>query len=104
MTVPALRCEGITLALTGKWLRKAVIQDQEYAEAELLDPELCIKKLKEHRSHGLRADIFTFTQKLPATRPRFSYPMEWDSVAAARTSSFKEWWEKFLEFEQKLQI
>lgn len=94
VTVPALKCEGITLALTGRWLREAVIQDEEYAEAELLDPELCIKKLKEHRPYGLRADIFTFAQRLPATRPRFFYPMEWDSVAAARTSSFKEWWEK----------
>jgi len=41
----------------------------------------------------LNADIFTFTQKLPATRPKYSYPMEWESIAAIHVVSFKQWWE-----------
>lgn len=93
VTVPAVEFNGYTIAFTGKWLKVAVIHDEDFLEAELEDPELCAKRLKEQRSHGLRADIFTFTQKIPATLPKFSYPMEWDSVAAVRTTSFKEWWE-----------
>jgi hypothetical protein len=94
VTVPAVEASGHTLAITGKWLKVAKIRDEDYMETELQDPELCIKGLKEQRSRRLRADIFTFTQKLPATLPRFSYPMEWESVAAVCTTSFKEWWEK----------
>ena len=41
----------------------------------------------------MKADIFSFTQKLPATRPKYSYPMESESIAAISLISFKEWWE-----------
>jgi hypothetical protein len=92
-TVPAVEVNGNTIALTGKWLKLAVIHEEDYLETELQDPEVCIRKLKEQQSRRYRADIFTFTQKLPATLPRFSYSMEWESIAAVRTASFKEWWE-----------
>lgn len=91
--VPAVEFDGRTIAVKGKRLKLAVIRDEDFLEGELRNPELCVKFLKEQRARGLRADIFTFAQKLPATPPRFSYPMEWESVAAARTTSFKAWWD-----------
>ena len=72
----------------------AVIHDEDFLETELQNPELCVKFLKEQRSRGFHADIFTFAQKIPSVTPRFSYPMELESVAAVRTTSFKAWWEK----------
>jgi hypothetical protein len=93
-TVPAVQVGGSTIALTGRWLKLASVREEDYQETEVQDPEACVKKLKEQRSRRLRADIFTFAQKPPATRPRFSYSMEWESVAVVRTTSFKEWWEK----------
>jgi len=94
-TVPAVECDGRTIGVTGTWLKLAVIQDEEFSETELAYPDVCVLALREQRSQrGLRADIFTFAQKPPATRPKFSYHMEWDSVAAARTISFKEWWDQ----------
>jgi hypothetical protein len=91
--VPALDVDGKTIVVRGKWLKMAVVRSEEWLETELEDPEGCVKKLKEQRPHGLRADIFTFTQKPPTTVAKYEYPVEWDSVAAIRLTSFKEWWE-----------
>jgi hypothetical protein len=92
--VPALEFGGKTIVVKGTWIKLAVIHDEAWLETELEDPELYVKKLKKQRFRGLRADIFAFSQKLPATVPKYGYHMEWDSLAVARTTSFKEWWEK----------
>lgn len=94
VTVPAVEASGHTLVITGKWLKVAKIRDEDYMETDLQDPESCVKTLKEQRLRRLRADIFTFTQKLPTPFPKFSYPVERESVAAVCTRSFEEWWEK----------
>ncbi len=92
--VPAVEANGNIIAIKGKWLKMAFIADEDFLETELQDPELCVRILKEQQSHRLCADIFTFAQKPPATAPKFTYAMELESVAAVRTASFKEWWEK----------
>ena len=94
LRVPALQIGTKEVIVRGKWIKLAVVHDEEWLEDELEDPELCLKKLKEHRRDQLSADIFTFAQKLPATIPKYKYPMELDSIAAVRTTNFKEWWEK----------
>jgi Acetyltransferase (GNAT) domain len=90
-TVPALDVNGDILHITGKWLRIAAIHDEEWLENELTDPESCVQALRQSRT--ARADIFTFTQKVPGVVPKYSYPLEWFSVAVAHIPSFKEWWE-----------
>jgi hypothetical protein len=92
-TVPALAVAGKDIIVKGKWIRKAVVEAEEWLETEVEDPELCVKLLKAQKSRALRADIFTFVQKLPATSPKYNYPMEEHSVAAVRITTFKEWWE-----------
>ena len=96
VTVPALDIGGRSVVVTGKWLRVAAIHDDDWFEDELDDPESCIRRLKASHRDGLKADLFTFAQKLPAGQPKYSYPMEWDSVAAIRLTSFTDWWEKSL--------
>lgn len=91
--VPALPAQGQNIITVGKIVRMAIIHDEEWLETEVADPEACVKELKRRDRHGVFADIFTFTQKPPATTPRYGYPSELDSIAAARTTSFKEWWE-----------
>lgn len=90
---PALHVNGKTIVVKGKWLKVAFVHDEEWLESELEDPEMCLKKLRDH-ANRLRADIFTFSQKLSATLPKYPYPMEWESVAAIRLTSFKDWWGK----------
>ena len=92
--VPALDIGGNKLIVQGKWLKMAIVLDEEWQISEVEDPAHCVQVLKDKRPRGLRADIFTFVQKPPATTPRYKYFVELESVAVTSTTSFKEWWEK----------
>src|SRR5438552_3382758 len=92
ITVPALDINGKTVIVTGRWLKTAAVHDDEWSEGELEDPEGFIRTLKERELPNLRADLFTFAQKLPATGAKYRYPMEWDNIAAIRLTSFTDWW------------
>jgi hypothetical protein len=91
--VPALEINGKDIIVRGKWIRIARVESEEWLESELEDPQRCVEVLKQQRSADLRADILSFTQKLPAVRPKYQYPLEWESIAAVRLTTFKEWWE-----------
>lgn len=91
--VPALEVNGKAIIARGRWIRMAVIHDEEWLETELGDPELCVKELNKQQD-GLHADIFTFAQKIPTTFPKYKYVVEWDSIAAVHITTFKDWWEK----------
>jgi hypothetical protein len=92
-TVPALEINGKDIIVRGKWIRIARVEAEEWLESELEDPHQCVQILKQQRSADLRADILSFAQKLPAIRPKYEYPVEWESIAAVRLTSFQEWWE-----------
>jgi acetyltransferase (GNAT) family protein len=91
--VPALDYKGRHIIVKGTWLRLAQLLDEEWLDTELEDPELCAKVLKSQRRRGLQADILTFAQKPPVSTPKYDYYAEWDSIAAVKTTSFREWWE-----------
>ncbi|GAC1675353.1 MAG: hypothetical protein PVS2B2_10250 [Candidatus Acidiferrum sp.] len=91
--VPAVAYKGRSVIAKGSWLKLAQILDEEWLDTELEDPGSCAEQLKNQRRGGLHADILTFAQKLPVTTPKYDYHTEWDSIAAVRTTSFKEWWE-----------
>jgi hypothetical protein len=95
VSVPSAEIDGRTVLQSGKWLAIAAIQDEELTEGETItDPQSFISQLKKS---GLKADIFTFAQKLPATAPKYSYRFDWDNVAAIPITTFSEWWEKHVE-------
>jgi hypothetical protein len=90
--VPALAIDDNAIIVKGSWMKTAIVNAEEWLPEEIEDPRLCIEQLKDRRSHQLRADIFTFTQKPSATNRKYDYPMELDSVAAVRTSNYQAWW------------
>ena len=91
ITVPTLRVQGKNIIVKGRWIKTAIIHNEEWLETGLEDPELCLEKLKQGPP-CLRADLFTFVQKLPDVAARYSYPTEWESLAAVRVTSFNDWW------------
>jgi hypothetical protein len=91
--VPSLDVNGKKLFARGKWLKTATVRGEEMMESDLEKPEAYIEKLRVDKGRTLKADIFTFTQKLPATLPKYSYPFEWESIAAIHLIKFNEWWE-----------
>ncbi len=92
--VPAMEVNGHTIIVRGTCPKLAVIHDEEWLSSELDNAEQCVETLKTHRSNGPQADIFTFRQKIPGSLPKYKFFTEWESVAAARTTNFEEWWEK----------
>jgi hypothetical protein len=99
LTVPALEINGKNVILSGKWIKTARVEAEDWLETELEEPGKCAQILKQ--SAELRADILSFAQKLPATNPKYQYPLEWDSIAAIRLSTFKEWWDSLSQVTRK---
>jgi hypothetical protein len=99
--VPALDVDGTKVIVSGNWLRTAALDGEDCLDRELNDPEACIRTLKDRTSHALNADVFTFAQMLPATEPRYSYPMQRDSIAAIRLTTFANWWEELPQVARK---
>jgi len=92
--VPYLQMGARTLIVSGRWPRLVRIRDEDWLPGHTVeDPEACLEKIRQER---LKADIFTFAQKLPDTTRRYPYPVEWDNVAALPTTDFSHWWEKRL--------
>jgi hypothetical protein len=78
---------GIEVRIKRGIVRVARLEADRYEFLE--DPEALIGGL---RKCGTRVDLFTFTQKLPDTSPKFNYPMEWDNFAALPLSTYDSWW------------
>ena len=78
---------GRQIRIEGRLLRIARLDADKYHFLD--DPEEIIAGL---RDCGRRVDIFTFMQKLPATQPKYGYPMEWDNLAVLPVSTFDHWW------------
>lgn len=82
-----IRIYNKDVRITGRLLRIARLEGDGYDFLE--NPQQMIESLREG---GAPADLFTFTQKLPETEPKYPYPMEWDNFAATPVSSFENWW------------
>lgn len=69
---------------------KVVSLEDEWFE-DVNDPDHVIQTLK---SSGLRADVFTFWQRVPASEPKYSYHLEWESLAVLPISTYDNWFNK----------
>src|SRR5215468_6748547 len=77
--VPSAEICGRQVVVTGNWLRKAAIKDEDLVEGQLVeDPQHFLREMKKN---SLRADILTFAQKIPDCVPRNRYHFEWDNWA-----------------------
>lgn len=64
----------------------------------LSDPQPLIAEL---RARKVGVDLFTFTQTITDTAPKYKYPMEWENLAVLPVSTFEEWWEKQIGFKAR---
>lgn len=88
--VPAIAVDGTVIISEGIFLKIASIITEGWEESDRgRDPDHIIECIK---SSVLKADIFTFAQKLPETIPKHNYPMEWDNFAVIRLNSYDDWW------------
>ncbi|TMP90727.1 MAG: hypothetical protein E6L07_14210 [Verrucomicrobia bacterium] len=91
-----MKINGRRIMIEGKVLRIAKPHagaQQEWFE-DVANPERLINALQRTKHCP---DILTFWQRLPDTEPKYSYPMEPDSIAALPIKSYSFWWEKQIE-------
>ncbi len=93
INVPSLDIDGVHIISNGRWPKIASIADEEWLERDIDDPESCLQALMETKAI-FRADLFTFSQRLPTTAPKYPYPRELESIAAIHVTKFKDWWDK----------
>ena len=99
--VPAVTVENRTVLALGKWVRMASVHDEVWLEGEgVKDPAAAVVKIKS----VLKADLFTFAQKIPDTQPKHPYRMEWDNVAAIPLTTYKNWWENEIPQESRKNV
>lgn len=77
------------VVVSGRFIRTLRLRDEWDEDVE--NPEDFLGKI---RASGARADLFTFMQRLPESRPRFGYRMLWDSVAAIPIVDYDFWLKK----------
>jgi len=87
--VNTLRINDQAVVAYGKYLNIARIKDEWFENVD--DPETIIRTLKSVRP---KPDIFTFWQRLPEAEPKFSYFMEWETLAAIPITTYEHWWNK----------
>jgi hypothetical protein len=80
----------------GSLIRVAGLDADTYEFLE--DPEATLDAL---RKCEIRADLFTFMQRLPETSPKYRYPMEWDNLAVLPISTFDHWWTEQIGFKAR---
>ena len=91
VSVPCLHAGGATLIVSGSALRTASIFDEEWLEDDVLANPLGL--LDVLRKSRLKADLFTFSQRIPDVEPRYPFRQEWDNSAVVKISTFQAWWD-----------
>jgi hypothetical protein len=66
------------------------LEDEWYEDVN--DPLAVTEELRVSR--GFKPDVFTFWQRLPETKPRFDFSVEWEEIAALKIESYEHWWSK----------
>lgn len=83
--------EGAVVVVTGKWLKSAAIQDEEWLPGEAVqDPASFMEELKHT---DLKPDWFSFAQKFSDPKPRHPYHFEQDNFAVVPITAFEAWWQ-----------
>jgi hypothetical protein len=90
-TFPALEVQDRLIAITGKWLRRAILHGEARQVSPLRDPVAAVEVLRKQRGR-LRADVFTFAEQLPQTAVQYAYLVTWESVALIWIKDFDTWW------------
>lgn len=87
------------LRTRGRLLRVGFLDGEGYQF--LADPTSDLEALKKA---GPRCDLFTFIQKLSEPSPKYSYPLEWENIAALPISTFEHWMKSQIDFKVRNKV
>ena len=89
VSLDCAKIDGQTYSVTRRFVRVISLEDDWYED--VIDPASVIATLNKSK---IRADVFTFWQRLPEIEPRYQYHTEWESLAVLSIKSFDYWWSK----------
>jgi len=89
VAVNSITIDNKSVIATGRLLKIGHLEFEWDMDIE--NPSLFIENLKKS---DLKIDIFTFVQRVPDSRPKFSYYMEWDNVAVVPLTTYEDWYKK----------
>jgi|SRR5580692_951511 hypothetical protein len=92
-----IEVSGKQVRIRGRVLRMAQLEADMYQFIDD-DPKPILEAL---RKSPTRIDVFSFLQKVPATTPKYSYPMEWDNFAALNLTTYDQWWNEQIGFKAR---
>lgn len=78
---------GMAVEVSGSFLKTARLSEEWYEDLE--DPQAFVAQMK--RS-GIKADLFTFWQRLPRTEPRHGYATEPETIAVLPVTTYEHWY------------
>lgn len=79
---------GQTYSISRGLLTIVALEDEWYEDVR--DPAAAIEAMRS--CPDIKADVFTFWQRLPEVQPRYPYPVEWQEIAVLPVTSFDQWW------------
>jgi hypothetical protein len=89
VSLDCAKINGQTYTVTRGLVRVMSLEDDWYEDVG--DPTALIVALN---NSDLRADIFTFWQRLPDVTAKYQYHTEWESLAVLPIKSFDYWWSR----------
>ena len=94
--VPAVEIDGRIVISGGRLLKVATIRHEELVEGDsIANPESFIAQLKKSK---LKADVLTFTQRVPDSDAKYKYHVEWENAAAVPIIGYERWWKERTEY------
>lgn len=84
-----MRINGTEIIIEGKLVKTSRIRDEDQEDVE--NPESFVE---EFRRTKVKADFFTFYQRIPETKPKYDYYMEWEEHAVIPVKSYDHWFER----------
>lgn len=87
--VPAIDFEDCVIIIMQRFIKIAEIFDEYWLERSCLpDP---LRVIDEIKKYSRIADLFTFTQRIPDTKPHYSFPFQWENKAVIKLTTYDDW-------------
>jgi hypothetical protein len=90
--VNSISIEDTVIVCEGKILKIARVNDESWLDnTPISNPEEFLSRLS---AAGGKVDLFTFSQRIPETQPKYAFYHEWDNVAAVPIQNYEVWLNK----------
>ena len=98
--IKCVEIDGQTYSITKGPVTVLSLEDEWYEDVR--DPASVLDALRSDLD--LKADLFTFWQRIPEREPKYHYQIEWESIAALPIDTFDQWFNKRISSRTRSQI